>query len=284
MGPSHRQMPGGMSRRTAVGLFGLAGLGALGAGFVVGSHPATAHPPLIRALGAPHSAPRPFPKPFALPQHFTAPTLARAATPGGAIFGLPASLSLIALTVDDGNSTDVVAAYVKFLRDTGMRLTFFLNGRRPSWTDNASALRPLVESGQVQLGNHTWSHPDLRTLSTGKIVDQLMTNHDFITKTYGVDSRPYFRPPYGYRDDRVDAAAASVGYTVPVMWYGSLSDSTLISDADLMDSATRWMLPHYIVIGHANYPTVTRHFTDIVKIVHDRGLTPVTLDDVFLRP
>lgn len=273
-----------MSRRTAVGLFGLAGLGALGAGFVVGSHPETAHPPLIRALGAPHSAPRPFPKPFALPEHFTAPTLARAATPGGAIFGLPASLSLIALTVDDGNSTDVVAAYAKFLRDTGMRLTFFLNGLRPSWTDNASALRPLVESGQVQLGNHTWSHPDLRTLSTGKIVDQLMTNHDFITKTYGVDSRPYFRPPYGYRDDRVDAAAASVGYTVPVMWYGSLSDSTLISDADLMDSATRWMLPHYIVIGHANYPTVTRHFTDIVKIVHDRGLTPVTLDDVFLRP
>ena len=270
MEPSHRGQPDGFSRRTAVGLFGLAGLstlGALGAGFLVGSQPAATTTPLTRALGGPRPAPRPFPRSFALPDYFTAPTLTRALTPKSAIFGLPGDLPLVALTVDDGNSTDVVGAYAKFLEDTGMRLTFFLNGLRPSWTDHARALRPLIETGQVQIGNHTWSHPDLRTLSAGKIVDELMSNHDFITKTYGVD-----------------AAAASVGYTVPVMWLGSLSDSTLISDADLMDSATQWMLPRHIVIGHANYPTVTRHFTDLVKIVRGRGLIPVTLDDVFLRP
>lgn len=53
---------------------------------------------------------------------------------------------------------------------------------------------------------------DLGTLATGKIVDELMTNHDFIAKISGVDSRPYFRPPNGYRDGHVDAAAAAVGF------------------------------------------------------------------------
>ncbi len=198
--------------------------------------------------------------------------------------GLPGDGAAIALTIDDGNSTDVLAAYARLSLETGMRLTFFLNGSRPSWTDNAAALRPLVESGQVQLANHTWSHPDLRNLSRGQIADELMANHAFIETTYGVDARPYFRPPYGFHNGRVDDAAASVGYTVPVMWYGSLSDATEISDADLMASAQSWLLPQHIVIGHANYPTVTRHFEEIVAIIRGRGLVPVTLDDVFTRP
>ena len=55
-------------------------------------------------------------------------------------------------------------AYTQFAKDTGVRLTFFVNGTYDSWTDNLAMLRPLVESGQIQLGNHTWSHPDLTTL------------------------------------------------------------------------------------------------------------------------
>jgi len=270
-------------RRTALGLLGIAGLTALGAGFATAPHPAAAQPPRLRQLGAPRNFPRPIPAPIELPPHFTAPNLAKAGAPSGAIFGLPGDAPIVALTVDDGASTEVVAAYAKFAVESGMRVTFFLNGKRPSWTDNAAALKPLVDSGQVQLGNHTWSHPDLRALSTGRIVDELMSNHDFIQSTYGVDARPYFRPPYGYRNDHVDAAAASVGYTVPVMWYGSLADSTQISDQDLLAYANRWILPQHIVIGHANFPTVTRHFADIVHIMRSRGLTPVTLDDVFDR-
>jgi peptidoglycan/xylan/chitin deacetylase (PgdA/CDA1 family) len=267
-----------------MGLAALGALGALDAGYMVG-HSASASPPApMRGVGRPRTSPHPYPKPFALPPHFIAPHLALAPTPGGMITGLPGDAPTIALTVDDGNDSAVVAAYAKFSYDTGMRITFFLNGSRRSWTDNAAALRPLVASGQVQLANHTWSHPDLRSKSRGEIVDELMTNHDFIQRTYGVDARPYFRPPYGYHDGRVDEAAASVGYTVPVLWYGSLSDSTLITDDQLMDSANRWMLPKHIVIGHANYATVTRHFDELVGIIRARGLIPVTLDDVFARP
>ena len=271
-------------RRVVLSALGLAAFAALGAGYASGSDlfdpPATA----ARGVGNPRSAPRPYPTPFPLPPHFLTPHLARQPTPHGIVTSLPGDDAAIALTVDDGNSSKVVAAYAKFSRDTGMRLTFFLNGSRPSWTDNAAVLRPLVESGQVQLANHTWSHPDLRTLSESKIAHELMTNHDFITATYGVDARPYFRPPYGYHNERVNAAAAAVGYTVPVLWYGSLSDSTDITDAQLLESANSWLLPRHIVIGHANYATVTRHFDEIVAIIRARGLVPVTLDDVFARP
>ncbi|MCU1421281.1 MAG: hypothetical protein JWN36_932, partial [Microbacteriaceae bacterium] len=118
----------------------------------------------------PRDTPSPIASPQELPAHFFAPTLTKVPVPGGAITALPGSGNAIALTVDDGVDTEVVRLYTEFAARTGMRLTFFLNGMRPSWTDNAPALRPLVESGQVQLGNHTWSHPDLTKLSAAGVV------------------------------------------------------------------------------------------------------------------
>ena len=258
---------------------------ALGAGVAVGDAADAPAPVMVRKrLGMPRLAPRPFPPSLALPAHFTPPTLQRVPLPGGRLGALPGDGNLLALTVDDGVDSAVVAAYANWIADSGMRVTFFLNGSRSSWTDNADALRPLVANGQVQLANHTWAHPDLTACSDARIEDELLHNNAFIRDTYGVEARPYYRPPFGFIDARVTAVAASVGYTQPVLWYGSLADSGLLTDAQLMQFATDWLLPDHIVIGHANWPTVTRHFSEIADLIRARGLQPVTLDDVFLRP
>jgi hypothetical protein len=41
----------------------------------------------------------------------------------------------------------VVGAFAQFAHDTGTRLTFFINGANSSWSVNAPALRPMVDSG-----------------------------------------------------------------------------------------------------------------------------------------
>lgn len=85
-----------------------------------------------------------------------------------------------------------------------MRLTYFVNGVNAGWTQNALMLRPLVDSGQIQLGNHTWSHPNLTTLTAEQIADQMARNTKFLVNTYGVDPAPYFRPPYGKHNAATD--------------------------------------------------------------------------------
>jgi peptidoglycan/xylan/chitin deacetylase (PgdA/CDA1 family) len=244
-----------------------------------------ATPILVPPSGTPGSATRPVPphpaEPIALERYFPAPRLMKVPVPHGAIYGLPGPGNSVALTVDDGQSSHVVRLYTEFARRTGMRITFFLNGSLRSWTENAPALRPLVDSGQVQLANHTWSHPDLRKLSDAGIVDELGKNHDFIRNTYGVDARPYYRPPFGYRDARVDAVAASIGYSTPVLWYGSLSDSGPITEDQLKGFADRWLLAQHIVIGHANFLPVTNCFDHITELIRTRRLQPVTLNDYF---
>jgi peptidoglycan-N-acetylglucosamine deacetylase len=219
--------------------------------------------------------------PAVVPEYASAPLISKHAIPGGTITALPGTGNLMAWTVDDGASSEVVAAYAQFAKDSGTRLTFFLNGTYRSWTANAPALRPLVESGQVQLGNHTFDHADLTSLSDSGIVDQLQRNAAFIKNTYGVDAAPFYRPPYGYYDARVGRVASRIGYTAPVMWYGSLSDSGLITQQQVVALAKQWFLPQHIVIGHANFAPVTHVYAQLLDILAERGLHTVTLSDVF---
>ena len=191
---------------------------------------------------------------------------------------------LFALTVDDGASSEVVRLYTQFAKDTGIRLTYFVNGQYNSWTENAGLLRPLVESGQIQLGNHTYSHPDLTSVSKQQIADELTKNGTFLRNTYGVDAAPYFRPPYGGTTRQSIPWPRASGYTVPTLWYGSLSDSSLITEEYILQMANQYFNPGAIVIGHLNYLPVTHVYPQLVDIIRSRNLRTVTLNDVYLKP
>ena len=212
------------------------------------------------------------------------PLSARIPLPGGgALTKIPGQGDLLALTVDDGANSEVVRAYTQFAKDTGVRLTFFVNGIYKSWTENLEMLRPLVDSGQIQLGNHTWSHPDLTTLPTDQVAQQITRNDEFLKKTYGIGAKPYWRPPYAKRNATVDAVAADLGYTVPTLWSGSLSDSTLITEDYIVKMADQYFTPQSIVIGHLNHLPVTHVYPQLVEIIRDRNLRTVTLNDAFLK-
>jgi peptidoglycan/xylan/chitin deacetylase (PgdA/CDA1 family) len=187
----------------------------------------------------------------------------------------------VALTIDDGDSPEVVSAYIDFARATGVRLTFFVSGSYPSWTEHRDRLRPFVDSGQIQLANHTWTHADLTRCSDRRVESELTRCEKFLNNTFGVTGKPFVRPPYGYRNRRVDAVAASLGYTSMTTWYGTFGDSGLITEAVLLDLARRWIRPQAVLIGHANHPTVTHLYGPIIDIIRDRHLQTVTLDDAW---
>ncbi len=203
---------------------------------------------------------------------------------GGELTKIPGKGDLLALTVDDGVNSDVVRLYTQLAKDTGIRLTFFVNGVYDSWRENAALLRPLVDSGQIQLGNHTWSHPDLTTLTTAQVADQLQRNDRFLRNTFGADATPYFRPPYGSHNDTVDAVAADLGYRVPTLWAGSLADSTPVTEDFIVKMADRYFIQQNIVIGHLNHLPVTHVYPALIDIIRSRNLRTVTLNDVFLQP
>jgi peptidoglycan/xylan/chitin deacetylase (PgdA/CDA1 family) len=204
--------------------------------------------------------------------------------PVGVVHALPGAGSSLALTIDDGTNTEVVAAFIAFAVQTGTRLTLFPNGCYRSWEDNAQALRPLVESGQVALGNHTWSHPDLTTLGDREVAEEIGRNRDFLRSVFGVRDSPFFRPPFGARNERIDRIAADQGHPTVVMWNGTLGDSRVLTAAELMTAAREWFAAQRIVVGHANHATVTTVYGDLLALIAERGLRTVTLADVWPTP
>ncbi len=267
-------MPEVTRRQFVVGLLASAGL--VGASRAIGmSGPGTqvasaASPP--PPIGSARLLPPPAP-------------VSRIALPGGGeLTKLPGDGDLLALTLDDGVSSEVVRLYTQLAKDTGIRLTYFVNGVYDSWRDNAELLRPLVDSGQIQLGNHTWSHPDLTTLTKERVADELQRNDKFLRDTYGADVTPYFRPPYGAHNDLVDSVASDLGYRVPTLWSGSLADSTPVAEDVIVKMADQYFIQQNIVIGHLNHLPVTHVYPALVDIIRSRNLRTVTLNDVFLQP
>jgi len=212
------------------------------------------------------------------------PEFAHADTLKDPIYQLPiGDTPRLAWTVDDGCSSESVRRYTELAIEKDLRFTFFVYAAMAPWTQNAKLLKPLVESGQIQLGNHTLHHPDLTKLSYAQVQKELMGCHNFMEKTYGIDARPYFRAPYGAINRKVRQAAADIGYTVPVAWSGSLADAGKTKSTRLLFHAEQSMVDQGIVLGHANNLVASENFDSLLKIVSDRNLSLVTLDDVFVK-
>jgi peptidoglycan/xylan/chitin deacetylase (PgdA/CDA1 family) len=213
------------------------------------------------------------------------PAAQRVALPGGGqLYRLPGNGDLLAITLNGGANSEVVRRYTQFAKDTGVRLTYFVNGVHPSWLENAPLIRPLVDSGQIQLANHTWSHSDLTILTKDQIAGEIRRNHQFLSDIYGVDATPYFRPPYGNSNAHIQSVAADMGYRVSTLSTGSLSDEEPVTHDHIVEMADKYFIQQNIVVGHLNYLPATEVHTALLNIIQDRSLRTVTLNDVFLQP
>ena len=253
--------------------------------------PSSASSPSAPAAPSEPPTPSPTPAPSPTPSHGPLwlqdgpPPLPGPQELDGVITELPEAVgNTVAITVDDGADSSVVDAYLDFAKDSGVRLTFFVTSSYPGWTDCKDKMTPLVESGQVQLGNHTVTHAGLTELDEAGIISEVGGCESFLNSTYGVTGAPFVRPPYGYRGEWTDSVCAKLGYTTPTMWYGSFGDSGLLDDGALLDAARQWLLAQHIVIGHANFPTVTHLYGQIIDILRERALLTATLDDVYFGP
>jgi len=141
----------------------------------------------------------------------------------------PASLPAkpLVVTFDDGTEDNFHAAF-PILKALGVKATVFLvadwMGRRNGWEDPADepwqrtltweAAREMQDSGLVEFGSHTMTHPDLRRLEGDALSYELAESKRRLETTLGrrVDAFAY---PFGAGayDPAVRAAVLAAGYS-----------------------------------------------------------------------
>lgn len=123
-------------------------------------------------------------------------------------------------------------------------------------------------------------HIDLRTLSDVAVCTELNQANQVISGITGVTTRPYYRPPYGGRDNRVRSLAANLGYRT-VYWTIDTLDwqSTATSDSitkRVMDNLRNGV----IVLMHAGSDIESKTLDDLMTKIEARGYEMVTITEV----
>lgn len=119
----------------------------------------------------------------------------------------------VALTFDDGPHPKYTPEILDILKENDAKATFFVIGK------NAKNYPELIlrekEEGH-EIGNHTYSHPDMKGISVDKAVEEIMLTQDTISEITGI--RPtLFRSPGGIFSDELVLMLESIECK-PVLW------------------------------------------------------------------
>lgn len=130
---------------------------------------------------------------------------------GGSIMDQRMNENLCAITFDDGPSRNT-PQLLDLLNQYGIPATFFLLGKQAEQHPNL--VRRIVAEGH-EVGNHSFSHPNLRLLQPERKVEEIQRT-DAVLRSLG--AAPLFlRPPYGAFDRHTVEAAEALGLSV-VLW------------------------------------------------------------------
>ncbi|WP_199919869.1 polysaccharide deacetylase family protein [Thermodesulfobium acidiphilum] len=120
----------------------------------------------------------------------------------------------VVLTFDAGADGSRLPEILDILSENHVKATFFLTG--PFCERYPNLVKKITAYG-FEVGNHSYAHKDMTTMSNEAIREDILKAQEIIIRTTGQDPRPWFRPPYGARDDRVREVLKSLGYET-VYW------------------------------------------------------------------
>ncbi len=183
----------------------------------------------------------------------------------------------VSLTFDNGADAGASAEVLDILRDNHIHSTFFVTGK---WAEaNPELVKRIVAEGHT-IANHSYSHPDFRTIGDDQIVSQLSQTEEIVKRIAGVSTKPYFRPPFGAYDNRVLRAVGHEGY-MPIYW---TIDGTDWRDDSTVDSVVHWVMknvaPGAIIIHHSAPEKTAKALPQEIRQMHEKGLQIVNLPEL----
>ncbi|GAA0624984.1 hypothetical protein GCM10009547_30240 [Sporichthya brevicatena] len=184
-------------------------------------------------------------------------------------------LKCVALTFDDGpgaQTSQVLAALAEY----NAVATWFPLGEMIA--DNPDALRAIAAAGH-EIGNHSWSHPQLTALRERDVNRQITRTADLIAEVTGV--RPTLvRPPYGSVSRRVNGELARLQAPI-ILWDVDPLDWRYQNTDRVHRSVVRQTKPGSIVLMHDIHRTTVAAVPRILRSLAHRGYTFVTVSQLY---
>lgn len=179
---------------------------------------------------------------------------------------------LIALTFDDGPSTENDKRIVNALKEYNGLATFFVLGSRAH--SNREGLKYAYSEGN-QIGSHTYNHLNLPRLDKYQIAEEIYKTDDAVYKEIGIKPST-IRPPYGNKNKTV----IEIANRDIILW----SIDTLDWKTRNAESVKNEILKHAqdgaIVLMHDIYKTSVEGAIAAMPELRSRGFEFVTINEM----
>ena len=134
----------------------------------------------------------------------------------------------VALTFDDGPDPAWTPKILDILKQKQVVGTFMVIGEEAQ--DNIGLLKRYYRDGQ-EIGNHTWTHPDISEISNRQLSLELNLTERLFAAELGVQPL-YFRPPYSIDQEPDTNDQAAPADRIQQMGYTIIGDKIDTSDWD----------------------------------------------------
>jgi peptidoglycan/xylan/chitin deacetylase (PgdA/CDA1 family) len=176
------------------------------------------------------------------------------------------TVARIALIFNVGAGFEPAMGILDTLAERQQHATFFVMGW---WAErHPDVLRQMADGGH-EIASHGHSIFDLTQATDAQVRADLESADTAISAVTGRSTRPLWSPSAGYRDARVRAIAASLGYR-PILWTVDGADWTLEATPEsvyshVVNSASNGA----IVVLHFDSPTTRDSTAEVLPAVID---------------
>lgn len=181
----------------------------------------------------------------------------------------------IALTFDDGPHPEFTPRLLALLKQLEVKATFFLVGEMVE--ESPKTARLIAQSGN-EIGNHSYSHRNLNTLSVGQIEQEIAKNNKAIWESCGVQPT-FFRPPGGNYNEDVIKTLSEQGMPL-ALWTFNPKDfanpPASAIEAGILKNLTNGM----VVLLHSGVQATYTILPSLVKRLNSEGYRFVTLTEM----
>src|SRR5947209_9443451 len=158
------------------------------------------------------------------------------------------SLANIALVFNVGAGFQPSTSILDALAEHQQHATFFVMGW---WAEKHADVLRQIAGGGHEIASHGHSIFDLTQASDAEVRADLEAADAAISGVTGRSTRPLWSPSAGYRNARVRAIAASLGYR-PILW--------TVDSGDWTTEATPESVYSHVVNGASNGAIVVLHY------------------------
>jgi peptidoglycan/xylan/chitin deacetylase (PgdA/CDA1 family) len=181
----------------------------------------------------------------------------------------------VALTFDDGPSP-FDDRLLQILKDNDAKATFFLIGNKVA--ANPAGAKRIADAG-MEIGNHTWEHPNMATLPMDDIAAQFSKANDAITAATG-RAPTLYRPAGGLSTDAVRQTASTFGLA-EILWdvipFDWANDSNTAATRSLLMTQIK---PGSVVLFHDTYSSTVDLVYQFIPVLKANGYRMVTVSEL----